>query len=79
MMFKDLQKLVATQQRDNTHIESCIKGCKANLSGYGINKSTSKKILEAAEIAALIISLVYRRRIEMTNHSMTMSKLYLIL
>jgi hypothetical protein len=49
-----------------------LEDYRINLSGFGILKSINKKTLKQTEIAALIISLVYLRRMEMLNHFMTM-------
>jgi hypothetical protein len=70
--FKDLKKRVnleITQQQS-----SLFERLQNKPSGYGILKNTSIRILELMEIAALIISLVYHRRMEMINHSMIMRK-----
>jgi hypothetical protein len=41
-----------------------LKGYKINPFGYGISKNIKEKMLKQKEIAALIISLVYLRKME---------------
>jgi hypothetical protein len=41
---------------------SYLKGCRVNVSGYGISNNITKRTLELMEIAALTILLTYRKK-----------------
>lgn len=75
--FKDLRNFIL--ERGSDEIEPQEKDYIINHFGFGMLSNIEEQISEQMEIAALTISLVYLKRMEMISHSMTMSKSYLTL